>query len=61
MKRLYIDICDCECHIEGQSILHCAPCCDLTYEKYITPDGVIDIPKWLKLKTERILENKRKE
>ena len=36
-----VPICICECHHEGRNILHCAPCCDLTYEDYIV-DGKFD-------------------
>jgi hypothetical protein len=35
------DICDCVCHTAGVSVMHCAPCCNYTYEKYIS-NGVIN-------------------
>ena len=38
-------ICECMCHNEGMEMLHCMPCCDLTYEKYIV-DGKVDMVKW---------------
>lgn len=25
--------CDCICHVEGQNIMHCVPCCDYTAMK----------------------------
>lgn len=35
-------ICDCECHVHGQSCMHFMACCELTYEKYINADGSFD-------------------
>lgn len=42
-------VCTCMCHNEGMEVLHCMPCCDLTYEKYMV-DGKVDIVKWTELK-----------
>lgn len=28
-------VCTCECHVEGRSILHFAPCCRFTYQTYL--------------------------
>lgn len=42
-------ICKCICHQEGVDILHCSPCCNYTYQKYIDKDGKIDINKYNKL------------
>lgn len=41
----YLDeeLCDCDCHEKGTMIMHCFPCCDLCYEKYINEDGTLDI------------------
>jgi len=36
------EICTCECHQIGTCIIHCFPCCELCYEKYIA-DGKIDM------------------
>jgi hypothetical protein len=44
------EICTCDCHKEGISIMHCFPCCDYTYVKYIKEDGTIDFTKYNKLK-----------
>jgi hypothetical protein len=35
------EVCTCDCHIEGHNVMHCMPCCDFTYEKYITEDNRI--------------------
>jgi len=43
-------ICDCHCHQEGAMVMHCVPCCGLTYEKYIKSNGEIDIGKYELLK-----------
>lgn len=32
------NICNCDCHIKGKSIIHSMDCCDLTYEKYLNQD-----------------------
>ena len=37
-----IDICECACHRKNESILHCVPCCQMTYAKYINDDGSFD-------------------
>ena len=42
-------VCTCWCHNEGMEVLHCMPCCDLTYEKYIDK-GKVDMVKWVELK-----------
>jgi len=44
------DICTCECHQEDMDVMHCCPCCDLTYIKYISPNGKIQINKYIKLR-----------
>lgn len=31
--------CDCHCHREGMECRHMFPCCDLYYQKFLTPDG----------------------
>jgi hypothetical protein len=36
------ELCKCGCHIKGVVMMHCMPCCDLTYEKYINTDGSLD-------------------
>lgn len=47
-----IDICSCECHIEGMTVMHFMPCCQHCDEKYLDKDGKI-IPE----KIEPILRN----
>lgn len=37
------------CHRDDITITHAMPCCDLTYEKYIDKDGVVDIDRWSRL------------
>lgn len=32
------NMCNCSCHIKGKNIMHCAPCCKLTYVKYLIQD-----------------------
>lgn len=34
--------CMCDCHWDGKGVLHCFPCCDLCYQKFISKDGVVD-------------------
>lgn len=46
MELKETEICECMCHIEGKSIMHCMPCCDLCEMKYIGEDGQIDMVKW---------------
>lgn len=29
-------ICTCSCHYVNRDVMHCIPCCDLTYLKYIS-------------------------
>ncbi len=43
MEKINKEICTCECHKKGFSVLHMTSCCDLTYEKYINEDGSIDM------------------
>ena len=43
------EICDCECHVKGTIIMHCFPCCELCYEKYINEDGTIDAKTYAEL------------
>lgn len=31
--------CNCTCHIEGTQELHCFPCCDKCYVKFLDKDG----------------------
>jgi len=40
------DICECGCHKENNSVLHCIPCCSMCYEKYIDSQGNLNITKW---------------
>lgn len=37
------------CHRESFSIMHCMPCCNYTYQKYIDKDGNIDKDKYDKI------------
>lgn len=43
-------VCHCDCHIEGKIIMHCSPCCDLTYRPYLTKEGKLEVAKYIKLK-----------
>jgi len=36
------EICNCVCHQKGRSIMHCTPCCELTYHKYLNEEGVLN-------------------
>lgn len=29
------NICNCTCHVEGIELMHCMPCCQLTYHNYL--------------------------
>lgn len=40
--------CTCGCHEKGVQMMHCMPCCNITYETF-SKDGVIDIKQWQKL------------
>lgn len=53
LDQLKEKICSCECHIKGNNTMHCFPCCDLTYFKYINEDGTIDYDKLNKLRNEK--------
>ena len=33
--------CDCMCHREGAIVRHIISCCDLCYQKFLTPDSVL--------------------
>jgi hypothetical protein len=35
-------VCMCNCHIKDSIVLHCMPCCNLTYEKYININRTIN-------------------
>ena len=44
-------ICTCSCHYTNRSVMHCIPCCNLTYSKYISNDKInLDIYNELKNK-----------
>ena len=49
IKTNNIDICECECHTKGLSVMHCVPCCEFTYGKYIDNEGEIDYVEYGKL------------
>lgn len=36
------DICMCECHQDGNMLMHIDGCCSLTYQKYINEDETLD-------------------
>lgn len=36
------NICMCRCHRKGSHIMHFLPCCQHTYEKYLTENGEFD-------------------
>ena len=42
METKVTEICECECHKKGQTIMHFMACCELTYEKYLNEDGSLD-------------------
>ena len=42
--------CSCLCHRDGFELMHCMPCCDFTYQKYISKDGTIDEERYNNLK-----------
>lgn len=35
-------ICMCACHVQGTHVRHLMPCCENTYQKYLTPEGELD-------------------
>lgn len=39
------EVCTCECHNDGVSIMHFMACCSLCYEKYISGNK-IDVDRW---------------
>lgn len=39
-------ICSCECHKQCEMVRHMLPCCQFTYVKYISSDGIIDTKKY---------------
>lgn len=43
------EICNCECHTNGMMVMHCFPCCEYCYEKYINEDGTLNEEKYQKL------------
>lgn len=47
--------CKCPCHDNDSVSLHMMPCCNLTYEKYITK-GVVDMPLWTELNEKSFME-----
>ena len=58
-----VKVCDCTCHKEGYSVMHCVACCDLCYVTYLTKDGKI-IPEILqplldKSRLEKVIEVKK--
>lgn len=47
--------CKCSCHHTETMSLHMMPCCNLTYEKYIT-GGVVDMKLWTELNEKSFIE-----
>ena len=43
------EICTCECHIKGVTMMHIQPCCEHTYKQYINKDRTIDYEIYNKL------------
>lgn len=41
-SRLGEKTCECTCHKDATSVMHLFPCCEFTYEKYISEEGVVD-------------------
>lgn len=39
------EICTCDCHRVGRTIMHAFACCNLCYDKYLTEDGEIMVEK----------------
>jgi hypothetical protein len=39
-------ICECDCHKDGNHIMHMMECCELCHTKYISKSGVVDIESW---------------
>lgn len=62
MSDLTDHICRCECHQKGMRVMHCVPCCGLTYEKYLEDDK-IDFEAWGEAEQRRQdwLEERKKE
>ena len=42
-------VCNCMCHKEGCSMMHCMPCCEFTYQTYIKTNGQLDEEKYKEL------------
>lgn len=45
--------CTCCCHADGLTVLHCFPCCDLCYEKFVLGGGEVDADRLARLIEER--------
>ena len=37
--------CFCGCHADGFDLIHCIPCCQLCYKKYIDMNGDLDVSR----------------
>jgi len=45
-------VCRCDCHRNDLNVMHCMPCCALTYRKYIHANGKIDWDYYNRLRRE---------
>jgi len=49
-------ICTCDCHKDGNDILHFEACCSLCYKKYINEDGSVNEGKYRTLLLKHVNE-----
>ena len=54
------EICECECHRDGDGMMHSGACCEFCYQPYISEDGVVDIKRFGVLVMEKRSPRKRK-
>ena len=39
-------ICECECHRDGNNMMHFEACCGWCGQRYISTDGVVDVARF---------------
>jgi hypothetical protein len=61
LKYKGVHYCKCDCHRDGEHVMHFLPCCSLSGQKYITVDGKIDMIRLEKLVDEFLKSQKPKE
>jgi len=46
MREILHPKCTCECHKDGNQIMHCMACCSECYEKFIDKNGKVDLIRY---------------